>query len=52
LTIDLTCSAEEDWRNSRALAVSARAVDICFRIGNMEPAIELGRRCIGANLWA
>ena len=39
-------------RETRALAVQARTLEIYSRLGIVERALELGKRATGANLWA
>jgi 2-polyprenyl-6-methoxyphenol hydroxylase-like FAD-dependent oxidoreductase len=39
-------------QQSRALAVHARTLEIYAQLGIAEPALELGKRGTGANLWA
>jgi 2-polyprenyl-6-methoxyphenol hydroxylase-like FAD-dependent oxidoreductase len=39
-------------RETRALGVQARTMEIYAQLGLDEPALELGKRATGANLWA
>lgn len=39
-------------RESRALGVQARTMEIYAKLGIVERALELGKRGTGANLWA
>src|SRR5688572_17121430 len=39
-------------RETRALAVQARTLEIYSRLGIVERALDLGKRATGANLWA
>src|SRR5437868_13315635 len=39
-------------RETRALGVQARTLEIYARLGIVDRALELGRRATGANVWA
>ena len=39
-------------RETRALGVQARTMEIYAKLGLMERALELGKRATGANLWS
>src|SRR5258708_9793486 len=39
-------------QQTRAMAVQARTLEICSRLGIAERALELGRRGTGANMWS
>ena len=39
-------------QQTRAMAVQARTLEIYSRLGLAQPALELGRRANGANMWA
>ncbi len=39
-------------RETRALGVQARTLEIYAHLGIVERALELGKRATGANLWA